>query len=212
VKLNWGAVKDGDEFEYSGKPQSKWSLYSGQGHAGNGKRVPEAFNVSGGILTCSGDKGGNTGGMAFSRNQMYGRYEVRMRTYSVDPKAGGAKYHPVLILWPQDDRWPQGAEYDFFESDCDSGVAGCYMHYPSDKVEQQHFEKKLDIQNWHNYAIEWKKDAITGYIDGEQWWRITEARMQAPRPMHLTIQLDNFNGTNQCPGKMDVAWVRYYDV
>lgn len=212
VRFNWGPVKDGDEFSNGTAPGSKWSLYNGAGHNGNGRRVPSAFTVKNGVLTCTGTKSGDTGGMAFSRNQKYGRYEVRMKTGSINPNAGGDKYHPVLILWPQDDRWPQGAEYDFFETDCDSGEAGCFMHYPSDRVEQLHYTKKLDIENWHNYAIEWTNTALTGYIDGVQWWKITESRMQAPGPMHLTIQLDNFSGGTMCPGTMDVAWVRYYDV
>jgi hypothetical protein len=56
--LGWGAVIDGDEFQYTGPPNSRWSMYDGPGHDGNGTRDPEAYNVANGILTCTGTAGG----------------------------------------------------------------------------------------------------------------------------------------------------------
>ncbi|GEL17697.1 DUF5047 domain-containing protein [Pseudonocardia asaccharolytica] len=213
--LGWGPVVDGDEFQYTGAPSSaKWVMYDGPGHAGNGRRTPSAFSVANGILTCYGNAGGDTGGMAFRRDEYGCRIEVRMRTYSIDPGAGGNRYHPVLITWPTSDEWPAGAEYDFFETNCDSGKAEAYLHYPNHQpIVQEYASKPMDIQNWHNYAFEWNPSARTlkSWIDGEYFFEFSGRVAEAPGPMHLTFQLDAFypNGFN--PAKMEAMWVRIYN-
>lgn len=214
VLLGWGVVVDGDEFAYSGAPGPKWAMYNGPGHAGNGLRRPSAFNVAGGVLTCTGDNvaGGTSGGMAFRRDEKYCRIEVRMRTYSINPSAPGNRYHPVLITWPTSNQWPQGGEYDFFETNCDSGKLGWFLHYPNHQPKvQEGGEKPLDIQNWHNYAFEWAPTGLRGWCDGVKYFEYTMAAIQAPGPMHLTFQLDNFFGANMCPAKMEAQWVRIYN-
>src|SRR5258706_12812458 len=146
-------------------------MYDGAGHDGNGIRSPSAFTVAGGVLTCYGDAGGTTGGMAFNREEKYCRVECRMRAYSTDPSAAGDRYHPVLIEWPTSDQWPQGGEYDFAETDCDSGQMEAYLHIPgNDGSAQEHAVKTLDIQNYHNYAFEWAPSGIKGWINGIQWF------------------------------------------
>ena len=95
--FGWGAPIAGDEFNYTGLPDStKWNLYNSAGQAGKGLRRSAAWNVDGAAATVTGDSAGTTGGMSakFGR-QKYGRWEVRMRTNVRDPE-----YHPVLILWP----------------------------------------------------------------------------------------------------------------
>jgi Alginate lyase/Domain of unknown function (DUF5047)/Glycosyl hydrolases family 16 len=209
VTLGWGAVIDGDEFEYTGSPSgSKWGMYDGEGHGGNGLRRPSAFSVANGVLTCYGDAGGTTGGMAFKRDEKYARIEVRARTYSLNPGGRGNRYHPVLILWPTSDRWPQDGESDFFETDCDSGELGWFIHIPgNDGSAQEGGTKDLDIQNWHNYAVEWDSKGTRGYVDGVKYF---DYGIRPPGPMHLTIQLDNFYGSGMEPGKLECAWVRVY--
>ncbi|HVL61568.1 MAG TPA: chitosanase, partial [Microbacterium sp.] len=214
VVLGWGPVIDGDEFDYSGAPRSdKWSMYDGPGHDGNGIRSPDAFSVANGVLTCYGDNvnGGTTGGMAFERNTKYVRIEWRVRTYSINPSGGGNRYHPVLIMWPQSDRWPQDGEYDFYECDCDSGKYEHYEHIPGNDGSAQEYDSfDLDIQNWHNVAFEWSKTGIKGFVDGKKVWQYDGSYILAPGPMHPTIQLDNFHGSNMEPAKFEAKWVRIY--
>lgn len=211
VLNNWGAVIDGDEFAYTGAPNpAKWGVYNGPGHVGNGFRRPSAFSVHDGIMTITGDSGGTTGGAAFKRGSMGYRVECRVRAYSTG--SGARPYHPVLILWPDSDDWPAGAEYDFWETDNDSGVAALFMHLPNHQpYRQDHYSEPLDIQNYHNYACEWNPTARTlrAWFDGRLVYNRSGRVADAPGPMHLTVQLDNFGGPNR-PGKMDVAWVRIY--
>jgi hypothetical protein len=213
--LNWGAVIDGDEFQYSGPPNSRWSMYDGPGHDGNGTRDPEAYNVANGILTCTGTAGGSTGGMAFmGRSSKYWRLEWRVRLYSINPQGSGHRYHGVLILWPDSDQWPQGGEDDFYENLADAGTFTAYIHIPGNDPGGQHaFEdiRPLDLQNWHNVAFERSRTGVTGWIDGQQVFKVTDSNIQVPGPLHITTQLDSFYPSGMEPAKMEHQWLRIYN-
>lgn len=213
AKFNWGTALPGsDEFNYTGAPDSaKWGLYDGAGHDGNGKRVAGKNVVGNGYLRQSGDSSGNTGGMASKTDIQGGRWEVRARIAA--DGSGGHPYHPVLLTWPKSGAWPQGAEYDFFEVDLGDTAPEAFMHYPANTVKQEHFTgPKTDLSQWHNYALDWNMTAktLTGYIDGVQWFKVTNPSAMAPGPHHGTIQLDNFFGGGMQAAHMDVDWYHIY--
>lgn len=86
-----------------------------------------------------------------------------------------------------------------------------FLHHGCDN-QQTSARQAIDSTQWHNYAVEWKPDGITGYIDGVQWFRTTNVGYLPPGPMHQTIQLDWFSdGTTLKPSWMEVDWVRVYD-
>lgn len=210
----WGSVIAGDEFAYTGRPDgAKWGLYDGVGHDGNGRRTPSAWSVQDGILRCSGDQGGNTGGAAFRYGNYGYRAEIRCRVYA-SGGGSGSQYHPVLILWPDNDQWPAGAEYDFFETDIGDDGYGIFMHLPNHTpYRQDHVSVTKDITNWHNYAVEWNPAAQTlkSWCDGVQVYSGSGRVAQAPGPMHLTVQLDNFGGSSHINARMECAYVRIYN-
>ena len=213
VTQNWGAITGGDEFDKPGTPDPKlWSMYDGPGHDGNGIRTPSAFSVANSILTNHGDANGNTGGMAWQGGSSKTfRVEARMRLYNVGT-GSGSQYHPVLIMWPDSDEWPQGGEDDYAETDIGSGQMEVFIHWPgNDGSAQSSASKKLDITQWHNYAVERSAAAVTGWIDGEQWFRFTGQVLPIPGPMHATIQLDCFDSKAKMqPANQDVDWIRFY--
>lgn len=207
----WGSIITGDEFAYTGRPNpALWGLYDGPGHAGNGRRSPDAFSVADGVMTIHGENG-VSGGTAFTHRTGRGyRVEIRARVYNTG--GGNDRFHPVLILWPDNDDWPAGAEYDFMECDEGTGKFGLFMHLPNHSpYRQDAYEENLDIQNWHNYACEWNAQGrtLTAWIDGRQVYRGTGRVADAPGPMHVTIQLDHFGG-NPRPANFDVSWIRVY--
>jgi hypothetical protein len=127
---------------------------------------------------------------------------------------GGDRYHPVLILWPDSDQWPAGAEYDYFECDEGDGPGdvGGFMHLPNHQpYRQDHFSIGVDITQWHNYACEWNpgRQTLKQWTDGVQKYNGSGRVAQAPGPMHPTIQLDNFGGDPRS-ANFDIAWVRIY--
>ena len=205
----WGPVRGGDEFNYVGAPaKAKWRVYDSAGHAGKGRRSPAAFSVDGKHVNIVGDENGTTGGMSakFERRR-YGRWEVRMRTGVRDPE-----YHPVLILWPDSGNWPCDGEVDFAEGTKDPAKINFYHHYGCSNRHTS-ATKTLDVTQWHNYAVEWTRAGIVGFIDGKEWFRDTDPAHQPPGSMHQTVQLDWFpDGSETRRSEMMVDWVRVYDV
>lgn len=199
TRLGWTKV-GGDEFNGTGL-NGNWGPYDGAGHDGNGRRTSDAIKVGGGVVTISGDAQGNTGGMAWSENQTYGRWEMRAKF----PKGGGL-YHPVLLLWPEQG-WPP--EIDFAETASDADNVTFNLHYGSSN-EQEHGAKNLDITQWHNYAVEWVNGKVTGFVDGRQWFESSSGNSVPSQPMHPVIQLDNFGGTSMEPAQMMVDYMRIY--
>lgn len=192
----------GDEF--NGSKSNNWGVYEGAGHAGNGRRTASAITVENGSLVIRGDSQGNTGGMSWRTEQRYGKWEMRAKF----PK-GDKQYHPVLILWP-DGPWPQGGEVDFAETDSAASDISFFLHYSASN-QQKYAKKVLDITQWHNYAVEWVENRITGYIDGEKWFESTDPATMPPGQMHATIQLDYFpEGGNPKPSEMYVDYMRIY--
>ncbi|WP_186466985.1 putative Ig domain-containing protein [Arthrobacter sp. UKPF54-2] len=210
VVFGWGPVVTGDEFSYTGAPNPlKWGVYNSPGHAGNGIRSPGAWSVDGSIVTVSGDSAGTTGGMSAKfAQQKYGRWETRMRTSARDPK-----YHPVLILWPNNNTSPNCAEIDYAEGTSDTSRIKFFLHYAcSGSNFQTQSAQPIDTTQWHNYAVQWTPAGITGYIDGVQWFTDTDPAHQPTVGMHQTIQLDWFpDGTSTQPSQMQVDWVRVYN-
>lgn len=208
VVHQWGPVVAGDEFNYIGAPDNlKWHVYDSTGHAGNGVRSPDAWNVNGSVVRVTGDSSGTTGGMSakFDRRK-YGRWEARMRTSARD-----SEYHPVLLLWPDSGDWPCDGEVDYAEGVGDTSRMNFFLHHGCDN-QQISARQVIDTTQWHNYAVEWGPDAITGYIDGVQWFRTANVAYLPPGPMHQAIQLDWFpDGTTLNSSWMEVDWVRVYD-
>jgi Glycosyl hydrolases family 16 len=193
----------GDEFNGTAL-SGKWGPYDGEGNGGEGRRDPDAITVQNGVMTIRGDSKGTTGGMAWSGDQRFGKWEVRARF----PK-GDKQYHPVLLLWPEG-KWPDGGEVDFAETTSASSDVSFFLHYSSSN-KQKSAEKPLDLTQWHNYAVEWVNGRITGYIDGQQWFQSTDSSTLPPGQMHLAIQLDYFpDGGSPKPTQMDVDFVRIY--
>ncbi|MBN9795399.1 hypothetical protein DMP17_43475 [Pseudonocardia sp. TMWB2A] len=204
AKLGWGQPVRTDEFDNG---TDGWSIYDGAGHAGNGRRTPDAAAVADGVLTITGDSQGNTAGMAWKEgSQQYGRWEGRVRAPVGDPS-----YNALLLLWPTAENWPEGGELDFMEMmDPSRQKTNAFFHYGADNS-QVEGSVEIDATQWHNWALEWTPDRITAYVDGEKWFETTEQKVQPPGPMHLCIQLDWFpKGGSGKETQMQVDWVRQY--
>lgn len=214
VLLGWGTkLSVSDEFVGNTIDTSKWGLYNGTGHSGNGTRRPAAFSQANGILTITGDNNNQSGGAAFRYNSYGYRVECRVRVYRDGDSPGRTdNYHPVLILWPDSDEWPEGAEYDFFEADEGDNRGGGFMHLPNHTpYRQDHFTFDQDITKWFNMACEWnpKAQTLKTWRDGVLVYNGKGRVAQAPGPMHLTFQLDHFGGKpRRC--KFDMMWARVY--
>ena len=202
----WGEPVRTDDFTDG---TSGWSIYDGPGHAGNGRRTPDAVSVSDGVLKITGDAEGNTAGMAWTEgSRQYGRWEGRVRAPASDPS-----YNALLLLWPTAENFPEGGEVDFMEMmDPSRQRTNMFLHYGADNS-QIDGEVEIDGTRWHNWAVEWTPERIAAFVDGEQWFETTDTSILPPGPMHLCIQLDWFpKGGSVQESQMQVDWVRQYAV
>jgi beta-glucanase (GH16 family) len=209
--LNWGTPSFAEEFTSpDALTTDKWDVYNGAGHVGNGKRSPDQMSIKDGVLTITGDSDGTTGGMGLDDGQKYGRWEGRVRAPVSDDT-----YHAVMLLWPDDEKWPESGEVDFMEMlDPNRQETNVYVHYGKDN-DQEHGEVKADATQWHNWAVEWTPEHIITYLDGREWFRVTDPKALPPGPMHLAIQLDWFpdddnKDADVKQSSMDIDWVKQY--
>jgi beta-glucanase (GH16 family) len=159
-------------------------------------------------MTITGDSQGNTEGMAWNPGQMYGRWEGRVRAPASDES-----YNALMLLWPDAENFPVGGEIDFMEMmDHNRQKTDIFIHYGEDNS-QVNGSVEVDGTEWHNWAVEWTPEAITAYVDGEEWYRTTDSSIFPPGPMHLCIQLDWFpEGDTPKQSIMEVDWVRQYSL
>ena len=151
---------------------------------------------------------GTAGGMAWKKGSLYGRWETRAR-YT----AGTSAYHLVLLLWPDKEDWPVGGEIDYSEvGNGKRQILDFFLHDRKDN-QQEHASTALDMIKWHNYAVEWTKGRVVGYIDGREFFRTRKQAAVPPRSMYATIQVDWLpeDGPRE-PGKMEVDWIRQYSI
>jgi hypothetical protein len=235
-RRGWGAPLPewSDEFNYGSESspavpdQAKWNLAGGgvdqcwQGHDGNGRRCDKNTRVVGGVLRQIGEAGGDSGWLASHFGQQYGRWEARVRSQATSPD-NGRQYHPLLILWPHSDQWPEGGEYDYLENmSPGEQCAEAFIHYPQDAGApvQQEFAQRcgVDLTQWHNIAVEWTPDHVKGFVDGEEWFSFSGGAnsvrqcIQCAPGMHQTIQLDNFFGSSMQSAVYEVDWARVYSL
>jgi beta-glucanase (GH16 family) len=183
VRYSWPLVAD-DEFDGNSLDTTLWGAYTGRTTGNVGKQSPKNIGVSDGVMTIN-SHGDSSAGMAWSTNQTYGRWEVRARS---EPGVG---YSPVALLWPESDSdWPQAGEIDFMEiPDPTRTVNHFTVHYGSDNSQDATTQNGY-FSGWHDYAVEWEPDHITGYIDGKQVFSTTNKAEIPSGPMHLAIQQD----------------------
>ena len=206
AKLDWGTPIAGDEFNYAGAPDAaKWTVYDSDGHAGNGIRNPRQVTVDGSKMVITGTPDGTTAGISAKFGlQQYGRWEVRAAG------SGDDEYHLVSILWPDSGNWPCDGEVDYAETTGDWNRISFFHHYGCSNSKTS-IAKALDVNEFHNYAVDWSPQGIVGYVDGVKWFEDNDPAHQPPGSMHQTLQLDWFpDSTPNGPGEMRVDWVRVY--
>jgi licheninase len=116
----------------------------------------------------------------------------------------------VLILWPHDNDWPTGGEIDYAEVYNPARQRlHFHLHYgPDDKVIKA--SKTVDMTRWHQFAVEWTEDHISGYIDGQRYFHTTQRSAQPPERMYQTVQLDYSSNEEKGSATMEIDWAAKY--
>lgn len=201
-----------DEFDGGSLDQNVWDVYHGQTTGDVGTQSPDAVTVGDGSLQISA-RGNVSGGLSMDKGQTYGRWEFRAKAQAA------VGYGPVVLLWPDSDRWPLDGEIDVMEiPKPERAVNNFTVHYGADNT-QDAVTQNGDFSQWHDYAVEWEPDHITAWIDGKQIFTTTNRAEIPTGPMHIAIQedigpIDNWipapDDTTPSTVKLDIDWVHVY--
>lgn len=210
--VDWNLVFE-DNFDGTTLNAANWYPYYCGGHQGNGLRRPEAVTVANGVLTITAQMKSGTlvsGAVGNCKNYTYGKYEFRVRASADSSGVTSA----VVLTWPQSDVWPDDGENDIFETH-DSGNP--YRNYfktnilsGAPKNSWSGVRHNFDAKEWHVVAMEWMKNYIKIYVDGELKWTLSDSTLIADKPHHLCIQLDAFKPTMTKVSQMYIDWVKIY--
>lgn len=195
--------------------QDRWRVY--EDPTGYHPRRASNVRVGGGELQLTG-VGDASGGVASRLNLWFGRWEARFR---VDRGAG---YSAAVLLWPEDERWPDHGEIDLIEVPHGDRVLGVSTVHHGAQNAMAAYRLSSDFTQWHTVAVDWLADRITFYLDGVATTTLRRPAAGSfdyiPREsaMHLTLQNDKgCDAFIQCPDAstpaevtMHVDWVRIY--
>ena len=212
VRNGWTMIAH-DEFDGDALDKDHWSPYSGRTTDDVGQHDPDNLSVSDGTLKLT-SRGNTSAGMAWKDDQRYGRWEARVRSQA------GNGYGPVMLLWPQSEKWPEDGEIDIMEiPKGDRTKASFTVHWGDDNT-QDGESVQADFTQWHTFAVEWTPEHIVGYLDGKEFSRTDDADANPPGPMHFAMQQDiGPYGDDWIPAPdastpatctFEVDWVRIY--
>jgi hypothetical protein len=202
-----------DNFDGTALNTTHWSAWYSAGHGGNGLRRPSAFTVANGMLVVTAkmvDGKIVSGGMSHRHDQIYGRYEFRVRT-EVDPTG---TMSGVVMTWPKYQWSPEFTESDIYET----GVAvntrwgfKTFIHYGYSYSTQKIFSHAADASQWHTMVMDWRQSSLRIYRDGALVWTLTDTAAIPDVLHHFGIQLDaRATRTLTTPVRMYVDYVRIY--
>jgi hypothetical protein len=217
-RYGWGTPDPQESDEYNGTSVdlAKWGLFGASpgaptgcspGFDGHGQRCATQTKVSNGMLSVVGTADGVTGGLYSNHGGFkYGRVEVRERAVPLQDN-GGAAYHAVPLLFPETADYTQ-AEIDFAERDVASPTVELFVHHDGT---QDQCEVGIDSAKFHNYAIDWKPNSVTWYVDGAEICRVN-ASINHFNASNGGAQMDMFppTGTLMRPAREEVDWIRMY--
>lgn len=213
--------------------RTRWSLYDGAGHAGNGLRDPSCWWVKP-VAEVEGATGVNclvgtawwdaaigkmrAPGMSLNRDSLNFRIECRAR---VEPDPSGVTAANMPLLWPKDYRDDPYEEVNPYETsgphNATRGMSS-FVHYgavASGKPagDQVYFDLGVDGTAWHVVTYE-RRNGIreSCWVDGVHKWTVTDPKVLADRPHHPALQLDCVS--HHDPGKaihMFIDWLRLFE-
>jgi licheninase len=202
-------LSDSEDFTGSGLDPARWTAYDGYHRASDETWRSAKCSVSGGVLRLDAGSDGLCG--VTSRTQeTYAKVEVRAR-FSAPAGAGLA---PVFLFWPQNDAlWPAAGEIDWLECyDTSRRSFGSWLHYGEGAGNTQDAENyggdfRVDMSQWHNYAVDWSATQVRVFVDGRLWHTYLSHIPQGP--MHLVFQIDRI-GAVSGTASVELDWVRHY--
>lgn len=202
-----------DEFDGNDVDDGRWILFNSPDRDGNGVRRPEAITVEDGLLVITGGLIGENdgevvaGAVASRHQQVYGRFEARVRT-EADPSE---TMSALIATWPAGNNHPDGGQNDLYDTLTSPNREPFYSYIHHPDTNREEIVHNAGADEWHELAMEWTPDAVTVLRDDEIVGTVTERNAIANVPHVLTLQLmANNPDMDGRPVRMYVDWVRVY--
>ena len=184
------------------------------------------WTVSNGVLTLTAQPASGsvqplidgyqyTSGMINTYNsfsQQYGYFEMRAQL------PAGQGLWPAFWLLQTDMSWPP--EIDVMEvlgHDLTTLYTAAHTNQTGSHTSQGGTIKVPNMsQSYHTYGVDWQKDYITYYFDGNQVWKTaTPSDMNEPMYMIANLAVGGYwpgmvNGTTPFPAQMKIDYIRAY--
>lgn len=218
-----------DAVEYTGASGAQWTSYpkcylntdhthhyrSDQTLSVHGGQLDYWLHSVGGVPTSANPGPIFPGG---SRNQTYGRFEVRFKTTTQSL----SEFYVAWLLWPSDDAKWTCAESDFPESNLGNTAVNAYAHYNTDTINcpdssrhQDAYSSVIDFTQWHTYTQEWLPGRRNYYLDGVLLGSSTNNVYSGPERWQLQTEVTSScdsGATNTCSqdGHLLLDWAVAY--
>lgn len=149
----------------------------------------------------------------------YGRVEARIKL----PKGQGL--WPAFWMLGQNINhvgWPKCGEIDIMEHINNEDILYGTLHWDNGKHVSSGGNTPCDVTQFHNYSIEWNKDAIRWFLDGKKYWEVSikdgvNSTEEFQKPHYIILNLaiggdwpENPDSTTSFPDTMFVDYVRVY--
>ena len=240
-KLAWS-----DEFNTNALDLRKWSTTDSYGRDqcfGGGNDEQQCYTGSSQNISLSNGKllltARPSSGLGWGRTYTSGRIQSNGKgdfTYgrieaSIKLPSGKGSW-PAFWMLPSRDsvNWPRGGEIDIMEA-VNLGVGGQdkvhgTVHFGDPLASEGGYTDLSDINGFHIYALEWYPDEIRWFLDGRQYYSVTEDQITKnpgaevspfDKNFHLILNLaiggrwpGPSDGLN-FPRQMEVDYVRVYE-
>lgn len=199
----WGApVRSAD---FSGNVMDpEWHANGPWPSQGSGHYVPGHVTIRDDLAVVTGSPNGDTGHLWRMVDTRGVRVEVRFRI-----PAGCECHRPGMSLW-SDKEMQRAGEIVFLDvPDGDRQRVRFQIHHP-DRLSVIE-TRQADLTKWTTVAVEWTGEHVTGYLNGEQWFRSDDKQMIPTSPLRPTIKMDWRGGANPGTSTMEIDWVRVYN-
>jgi beta-glucanase (GH16 family) len=202
-----------DNFSGNSLNSGNWPvLYGGTGSNGAFTWDHGDVQVNNGLTinTKNTGSGSTSGGISQGwTGGTYGLYQVEAK---VNPGQGTS---PVIALWPDNNSWPP--EIDLLEAPNGTGNAIMTLHWPGagGSNQFQSIDTGVNVNGWHDYAVDWEPSSLTFYVDGKQVWHTDQNVPSQPMGLSMSgfVAANNDswigggpNGSTPSTVPLQVAW------
>jgi beta-glucanase (GH16 family) len=226
-KLVWS-----DEFNYSGLPDSTvWGnevgfIRNNELQYYTNRRAENSRVVDGNLLIVGRKepyKNANYTSASLAtdgkKNWTYGKVEARIKL----PRGQGL--WPAFWMLGQNINkvgWPECGEIDIMEHINNENLLHGTLHWLNEKHVSSGGTTPCDVSEYHNYSIEWNKEAVRLFLDGNKYWEVNikdgiNSTEEFHKPHYIILNLaiggdwpKSPDMTTSFPDTMFVDYVRVY--